>query len=37
MKRNHVILVVLLTAILAFSGAAFAQTSRFDELANLSF
>jgi len=37
MKRNHVVLVALLTASLAFSEAAFAQTSRFDELANLSF
>src|SRR4026209_276704 len=37
MKRNHAILVALLIASLAFSEAAFAQTSRFDELTNLSF
>jgi hypothetical protein len=30
-------LIALLTASIAFSGAAFAQTSRFDELANLPF
>jgi hypothetical protein len=37
MKRNHFRLIALLTASLAIPGAAFAQTSRFDELANLPF
>ena len=37
MKRPRVMLIALLTASLASSGAAFAQTSRFDELANLPF
>src|ERR1043165_9897359 len=38
MKNNHVMLIaLLLIAGLAFSGTAFAQTSRFDELANLPF
>src|SRR6476659_2899112 len=37
MKRNHVTLIGLLTASLAIPGAAFAQKSRFDELANLPF
>src|SRR6185503_1798669 len=37
MKRNHLRLIALLTASLAIPGAAFAQTSRFDELANLPF
>ncbi len=36
MKRNHLPLIALLTASLA-PVAAFAQTSRFDELANLPF
>ena len=38
MKNNHVILIaLLLTASFAFPATAFAQTSRFDELANLPF
>jgi hypothetical protein len=38
MKNNHVMLIaLLLTASFAFPAAAFAQTSRFDELANLPF
>ena len=37
MKRHHFRLIVLLTAIFAVPAAAFAQTSRFDELANLPF
>src|SRR5580765_4462567 len=37
MKRNHVVLIALLTASFAFPAAAFAQTARFDELANLPF
>ena len=38
MKRNHFTLIsLLLTASLAFPAAAFAQASRFDELANLPF
>src|SRR6188768_3834755 len=37
MKRHHFMLIALLTASLAFPGAAFAQTSHFEELANLPF
>src|SRR5689334_21195438 len=37
MKRNHFTLIAVLTASLAFPGAAFAQTSHFNELANLPF
>jgi hypothetical protein len=38
MKNNHVMLIaLLLIASFAFPAAAFAQTSRFDELANLPF
>ena len=32
MKRHHLTLIVLLTAIFAVPAAAFAQTSRFDSL-----
>src|SRR6188768_1580950 len=37
MKRHHLTLIVLLTAIFAVPAAAFSQTSRFDQLANLPF
>jgi len=37
MKRHHFALIALLTASVSFSMVGYAQTSRFDELANLSF